>query len=238
MIYEIKSKQNDKIKEVVKLQSPTYSKTKKLFVVEGFHSLEMALQAKVVKEVYSVKKLSKIPSNVDQYIVSKEIMEKISTTKSPQGVVVVCNYLEPRKVSSDKILFLDNVRDPGNLGTLLRTALAFGYKDVFICEGCSAYNPKVLAASQGAIFNLNLLDLLPLKIINEYEVIATEIKGSVKLSEFKPQKKHILILGNEAHGVSKEFLDMADKRVRIEINEIESLNVAVAGAIAMYEFSK
>lgn len=238
MIQEITSRQNPKIKEAVKLSNGNYADKNKLFLMEGFHALEMALKAKVVKEVYTLKKIEDIPDEIDQYIITPDLMKKICNTVHPQGVLVVCNQIQSKPVSSDRILFLDNISDPGNLGTLLRTALAFGYIDVFITGGCSPYNLKALAASQGAIFSVNILKELPFSVIKEYEVIATEIKGSVELSEFKPQKKHILILGNEAHGVSNEFLSSADRRIRININEIESLNVAVAGAIAMYELSK
>ena len=135
-------------------------------------------------------------------------------------------------------MLLDNVQDPGNLGTLLRTASAFGYKDVILRGGCSQYNEKVLQSTQGAIFSLNIVPFEDEDQLEGYEIIVTEIKGSVDLSTVGKVRKHVLILGNEAHGVSKEFLEIADKRVRINIKNIESLNVAVAGAIAMYELSK
>ena len=135
-------------------------------------------------------------------------------------------------------MLLDNVSDPGNLGTILRTALAFGYNDVILKEGCSIYNEKVLQSTQGAIFNLNIISKFDKKILDGYKLIATEIKGSIDLSEIKKPGKHVLVLGNEGHGVSKEILELADQRVRIDIKNIESLNVAVAGAIAMYELSK
>ena len=239
MIYQITSRQNDKIKELVKLSDTKFSKEMGLFKIEGFHALEMAVKAKVVKSVFLLKEDKELPKEIDQYIVSKEIMEKISETKNPQGAVVVCEYLKSSQKFDDKVLYLDGVSDPGNLGTILRTAVAFGYNDIILSNGCvSQYNDKVLQASQGAIFKLNIVKNFDLSKLNGYQILATEIKGSVDLDEIKPNKKHVLVLGNEAHGVSESILKLADKRIRIDIENIESLNVAIAGAIAMYKLSR
>ena len=231
MIKKIDSKQNQKIKDLQKLSVPKFSKEQRLFKIEGFHALDMARKSGSLLSVFTTKEIKDL--EVPQYLVSKEIMESISSAKTPQGVVCVCTYLEEKPIKSHKVLMLDDVQDPGNLGTLLRTALAFGYNDVILKGGCSPYNEKVLQSTQGAIFKLNIVNYegsLP----KGYEVIATEIKGSVDLSTIIKVNKHILVLGNEAHGVSKEILDIANKRVRIDIKNIDSLNVAIAGAIAMY----
>ena len=236
MIQKIESRQNQRIKDLVKLSLPKYSKEQKLFKIEGLHALEMAKASGTLLSVFTTEKLPDL--HVPQYLVTKDIMESISNAKSPQGVICVCSYLDEMPIKSNKVLLLDNIQDPGNLGTILRTALAFGYTDVILRGGCSQYNEKALQASQGAIFNLNIIPFEDEDQLEGYEIIATEIKGSVDLSTVGQIKKHILVLGNEAHGVSKEFLEIADKRVRIDINEIESLNVAIAGAIAMYQLSK
>ena len=237
MIFNIDSRQNDKIKEVVKLSNTKYAKEKRLFKIEGFHALEMALKNDAVKWVFTTKEIKGINKEISQYVISKEIMEQISSAKSPQGVIVICNYLKTKVISSKKVLCLDNVSDPGNLGTLLRTALAFGYNDVILLGGCSQYNEKVLQSTQGAVFDLNIINDYDLSLLYDYEILATEIKGSVNLTQVVPNEKHVLVLGNEAHGVSEEILKIADKRIRIDIQNIESLNVAIAGAIAMYSFS-
>lgn len=231
MIKKIESKQNQNIKDLQKLSVSKFSKEQRLFKIEGFHALEMARKSGALLSVFTTKEIKDL--EVPQYLVSKEIMESISSAKTPQGVICVCSYLEEKPIKSHKVLMLDDVQDPGNLGTLLRTALAFGYNDVILKGGCSPYNEKVLQSTQGAIFNLNIINYDG-KLPKGYEVIATEIKGSVDLSTIIKVNKHILVLGNEAHGVSKEVLDIADKRVRIDIKNIESLNVAIAGAITMY----
>ena len=231
MIRKIDSKQNQKIRDLQKLSIPKFSKEQGLFKIEGFHALEMARKSGALLSVFTTKEIKDL--EVPQYLVSKEIMESISNAKTPQGVICVCSYLEEKPIKSHKVLMLDNVQDPGNLGTLLRTALAFGYNDVILNCGCSPYNEKVLQSTQGAIFKLNIVNFDG-SFPKGYEVIATEIKGSVDLSTIIKVNKHILVLGNEAHGVSEDILKVANKRVRIDIKNIDSLNVAIAGAIAMY----
>ena len=233
MISKIESRQNQKIKD---LMNPKFLKENKFFKIEGFHAFEMAKESGALISVFVTKEIKDLDAH--QYLVSDSLMESISSSKSPQGIISVCKELQPKPVNSEKVLLLDNVSDPGNLGTLLRTALAFGYNDVILRSGCSQYNEKVLQSTQGAIFKLNIVNDLDVKTLIGYEILATEIKGSVDLSTISGIKKHILVLGNEAHGVSKEILELADKRIRIDIKNIESLNVAVAGAIAMYQLSK
>lgn len=237
MIKEIKSRQNEQIKEVAKLSNPSFRKEAKKFKVEGFHMFEMAKDSNQLLEVYTLKEIKGLDAKIPQFIVSEEVLEKISSTKAPQGIVSVCKFKEEKPIESDKVLYLDDISDPGNLGTILRTALAFGFNDVILSKNCcSIYNEKALQASQGAIFILNIVsdkNLSGLKA-KDYEIIATEIKGSISLEKVSPKSKFVLVLGNEAHGVSEQVLKQADKRVRIDIKNIESLNVAIAGAIAMF----
>jgi len=155
-------------------------------------------------------------------------------------VVAVCSMKKELPITGDKVLYLDNISDPGNLGTIFRSALAFGYKDIILDNTVSMYNEKVISSSQGAIFKLNIVngDISSLKKLNQYQIISTEIKGSILLDEIKPNPKHILVLGNEAHGIKQEILNISSLRVRIPIQDIESLNVAIAGAICMYALNK
>ena len=240
MIKEIKSRQNDLIKEVSKLSNPSFRKEKGQFKVDGFHMFEMAKSSNFLEAVFLLKEIKDLDKNISQYIVNEEIMEKISMAKSPQGIVSICKIKEEKEITSNKVLYLDDVSDPGNLGTILRTALAFGFFDVILSKNCcSIYNEKTLQASQGAIFSLNIVQDYSLTKLKEkgYKIYATEINGSVSLKNIKKESKIVLVLGNEAHGVSKVVLDQADLRIRIDIENIESLNVAIAGAIAMYELN-
>ena len=240
MIINISSKQNTKIKEIGKLISDnSYRKERKEFIIEGFHLLEMALEDKLVKAIFSLEPIKNIDEKITNYIVSEDILKKISTQKNPQGVVAICSMRKEKEITHNNVLYLDEVSDPGNLGTLLRTALAFSFKDVILSKGSvSIYNEKTISSSQGAIFRLNIIsgdeqNLIDLKE-KGYKILATEIKGSVELKNIKKSDKQVLILGNEAHGVNEKILNLADERIRIDINEIESLNVAICGAIMMH----
>ena len=240
MIINISSKQNTKIKEIGKLISDnSYRKERNEFVIEGFHLLEMALEDKLVKAIFSLEQIKNIDEKITNYIVSEDILKKISTQKNPQGVVAICSMRKEKEISHNNVLYLDGVSDPGNLGTLLRTALAFSFKDVILSKGSvSLYNEKTISSSQGAIFRLNIISGDEQNLINlkekGYKILATEIKGSVELKNIKKSDKQVLILGNEAHGVNEKILNLADERIRIDINEIESLNVAICGAIMMH----
>ena len=241
MIQEISSKQNTKVKYCLKLHQQAFRDEEQKFLVEGEHLLEMALQNNSVLEVFTLKERNDLPKNINQYIVNEEILRKIAFTMNPQSVVAVCKMSSEKPVQSDRILYLDDVSDPGNLGTILRTALAFGYNDILLSQNCcSVYNEKAIQASQGALFTLNIHQNFDKKKLQQigYQIVATEVKGSVGLDLFKPNRKHILILGNESRGVSRELLDISNARVRIDIKNIESLNVGVAGGIVMHQFAK
>lgn len=241
MIKLITSKQNQKIKYCLKLHQQSFRDEEQKFLIEGEHLLEMALKNNFVLEVYCLTERKDLPESIQQIVVNEDILKKISFSIHPQGVIAVCKYPQKKKIQSNRVLLLDDVSDPGNLGTILRTALAFGYQDVLLTKNCcSVTNEKVIQASQGAIFLLNLSDEFSLEKLQSqgYQIVATEIKGSIALSSFKPSNKHLLILGNESRGVRQEFLALSQARVRIEIGQIESLNVAIAGAIVMYHFSK
>lgn len=245
MIQKIASRQNEKIKEIVKLSQKSYKDEKKLFIIEGFHLLNMALEEGLVDSLYSISIIENIPPDIPQYIVTNEVMEKISKNKSSQGVLALCKMKIEQDINSSHVLYLDDVSDPGNLGTILRTALAFGYKDVIVSKNCCyLYNEKVVQASQGAIFKLNIL-VRDCSILNElknkgYTLLITSLSGAVGIKEVTKieKEKHVLVLGNEAHGVSKQIINIADKLIRIDISDIDSLNVSIAGAIAMYLLAK
>lgn len=239
MIYQISSKQNDKIKEVLKLRKSSYQKEVGLFIVEGFHLIEMASNSNLLEAVYTLEEIKNIDVSIPQYIINKDILDKISNYKNSQGALGIVSIKNPQEVQSNLVLYLDDVQDPGNVGTILRTALAFNFLDVILSNNsCSVYNEKVIQASQGAIFDLNIQngDSSLLKELKNkgYRVIATSLQSSIPLEKLKISEKIVLVLGNEAHGVSKEILDIADESIRIDIDKIDSLNVAIAGAISMY----
>lgn len=238
MIEEIKSKDNPLIKYIYKLKSNPFSKEEKKFVIESEHLCEMA--GEYLLFVLTEKRLDekKFPN---QYIVSKQILEKLSEGKSSARIIGVCSYLKESDFLSKNILFLDDVQDPGNVGTIFRTALGFDFLTVISSsKTASKYNFKVIQSSQGAIFKLNLkngtIDTLKELKKNGYTLIGTALnKKTISLKDFRFNKKdkYAIILGNEGQGISKDILDCCDITLKIDIKNIESLNVAIAGAIIM-----
>ena len=237
MSEKIVSKSNSKIKYLTSLHNVKYRKENKQFLAEGYKSLEMALKAGLVKEVYSLKEISGL-KDIPNYIVSEEIMEKISTSKSPEGVVFLCDIPNLLGNKLEKVVYLDKVSDPGNAGTIIRTALAFGYDAViFSNDSVDIYNEKVIAATKGAIFAIPVIKKDINEIKNGHQIIASTLSDkSISLEEAKAKKPFILVLGNESHGVSDEIIENSDLLVKIPMQTMESLNVSIAAGILMYHF--
>lgn len=241
MISEIKSKDNEIIKYVRKLQNNAFSKEEKRFLLEGNHLVEMGRE--------HIDFILCLPSFRDKnlynkvYVINEMLMNKLTQNKSMTEVIGVSKYIDEKEINSSRVLYLDDVQDPGNVGTILRTALAFGFKDVILSKGCAfKYSFKVIQSSQGSIFKLNVVSndkdfLFSLKK-RGYKLISTSLdKDSKFLSEinFNKYGKYAVILGNEGQGISKEIQDKSDIKIKIEINDIDSLNVGVAGGIIMYQ---
>lgn len=239
MIKVIESEENKIIKYVNKLKNSKYIKSEKRFIIEGFHLLEMA-KKEDIDFVLTLEKIDSLDENIIQYIVNDKIMKKLSVNKSFSKVIAVCKIKDDPLIDGDFILYLDSLQDPGNIGTILRTALAFNCKSVISTSLSSFYNQKCIQASQGAIFSLNLIKgdvkmLLGLK--KEYQLIGTSLKeDTIDLKDFKRPKKAILIVGNEGNGVSKEVLVIVDKTIKIPISNIDSLNVGIATGILLYNY--
>ena len=228
---EITSLDNPKIKLLLKLNQSKYRKKEGLFIVEGAHLVKEAKNLNLLVEAYSV-------NDIDGYIkVTKEIMKKISNTDTLPTEVGLCKILENNKLS-DKLLILDAVQDPGNLGALMRSAKAFGFEAIVLGEGCcDIYNDKVIRSSQGAIFKLSFIHANLVEFISnlkDYDVYGTDVVNGINVKEVNNKNKIAIILGNEGNGVSKEVKALAKKNIYIPLNNTESLNVSVAGGIIMY----
>ena len=237
---EINSKNNQKIKDACSLKLKKVRQEKGLFLMEGIKNLDLALKYGVVKTIFTSIGLPKLKQDIECYKVNEEVLNKLASSEKPEGVVFVCETIKPKKEKSQyhKIVYLDQINDPGNLGTILRTAVAFNYDAVILSKGSvDLYNEKVIAASKGAIF---LIDAFT-DDINNYKdkqiIVSTLDENSIPLSECDKPKDFVLVLGNESHGVSEPIIEMANQLVKIEMNDvIDSLNVAMAGAILMNYF--
>lgn len=233
----IKSSDNKKYKSLKKLLTKKEREKTKTFLIEGKNIIEEAKKHNKIL-TYITDDLNKIEDNI--FYVDKKLKESLSSLKNSNEDIALVKYLDIKEVSSDTILLIDDVRDPSNLGTILRTCLAFGIKDVVLSlNTVDLYNPKVLRASEGAIFSLNILreDLISFISKNkDYKVLSTSLKAN-DLKALKINKK-MIVIGNEGKGVSEEILEISDDYLKIPIKNIDSLNVAIATSIILYENSK
>lgn len=242
----IKSLQNQNIKDIAKLKEKKYRDMTGLFIIEGEHLVKMAMEAGSLETILvdenELDKYLDLINEDNTIIVNEAIVNKLSYTKSPQGIIGVVRKKEQYMQGLNKVLVLDNLQDPGNVGTLLRSALAFNYNQVFISdESVDIYNDKVIRASQGAIFKLNikrdtLENIFSILKDEKFKIYVTALTdNSLFLEDLKPSKKCALVLGNEGNGVSDLSKSVADEVVKINMSSrIDSLNVSVAGSIAMY----
>lgn len=242
MITKLTSKTNQHVVDAFKLKQNKYQKEAGLFLIEGEHLLEMALNANLVKHLFTLKPLKDL--NIPQFIVNLPILKKLSSHKTAPSVIAVCYELKIKPITSQKLIYLDNVRDPGNLGTILRTALAFGYHDILLSPKCvSFYNEKVINATQGALFYLNLVesnfnDLIRLQE-EGYRLIVTTLEDAISLDDIPTFDKYVVVFGNESRGVSQSILNLENiTKVKIPIEEIDSLNVSVASGIILHYLNK
>lgn len=229
----ITSSANEKIKNAIKLLDKKFRDLNGLFIVEGLHLVQEAQQENLVQEIFSA------DESIRGTLVSRDIIKRLSTTETPQPVVAIVNKPQVSKELGNKVLVLDNVQDPGNVGTLLRTAVAFGYTSVIV-KGADVFSPKVVRASQGAIFKINIIQLKSIEkeIFNNGIVIGAMVDENAKNYLEIPNsndKPLFLVLGNEGNGISQEVQNMLNERVYIPI-KFESLNVSAAGAILMSHF--
>ncbi len=231
----ITSVNNDEVKEVAKLFTSKGRKEKNMFVVEGPHLVLEAKKCGVLLKTYTT---------TDKYegtLVSEGVMKKMCNTITPTTVIGVCKMFENKR-SEGHILALDRVQDPGNMGSLMRSAVSFGFNTIILNEGCvDIYNDKVIRSSQGAIFRLSFIKaniVEYLSHLQDYQVFSTNVNLGNDVTKVEKGPKMVLILGNEGQGVSEEINKMNYQNLYIPIKKMESLNVSVAGGILMYELTR
>ena len=224
----IKSSDNKKFKSLKKLLTKKEREKTKTFLIEGKNIIEEAKKHNKIL-TYITDDINKVEHNI--FYVDKKLKESLSSLKNSNEDLALVKYLDNKEVSTDTILLVDNVRDPSNLGTILRTCLAFGIKDVVLSlNTVDLYNPKVFRASEGAIFCFFISKN------KDYKVLSTSLKAN-DLKALKINKK-MIVIGNEGKGVSEEILEISDDYLKIPIKNIDSLNVAIATSIILYENSK
>ena len=230
----ISSVNNEKVKYWASLKLKKNRDKDKCFLVEGNHLIKEAKEKGLVISTIS------ISDNNADFLVTKEIMKKISDQKSISDNAAIVRYIPEQEIKGN-VLILDDIQDPGNLGTLIRSSIAFGFSNIIMSEGSvDLYNPKVIRATEGMIFNINairtnIIEYIPKLKEMGYKILVSDV---VDGNDIKNESCNniALVLGNEGKGVHSDIKNLCDEVINIKMdNACESLNVGVAGSILMYE---
>lgn len=232
---------NAQIKAWKKLNTKKGRREAGEFLIEGEHLIEEALRYKRVKTILLLEGLNHPFALKEETIqVSQKILDELSSTTSKAQMMAVCSIIENHVETRNRVVLLDGVQDPGNLGTIVRTAVSFGYDQIILSKECvDLYNEKVVRSTQGALFAISVITRdLPNEILQLKQeglfVYGTSLHEAVFLKDRKKAQRCALVLGNEGAGVSEKVLAECDQNLMIEMDQFESLNVAVAAGIAMY----
>ena len=262
----ITSKSNEKIKYINSLKNKKYRDKYNKYILEGIKLVDEYISSEGAKTPEFIVLSKDILLNasggqeLDEKIYSREnvlevdetVFEFLTDTETPQGVLAVLDKkqntvseLVQNIKNNDKILVLDMVSDAGNMGTIIRTAVSFGVKNIICIKGSvDVYSNKVVRSAMGALGKVNIfylhyeeLALIKTNLKNNgYTLISTDLKAKKYLNEYELNDKLVFVLGNEANGVSDRMKDLCDDMIKIPMEEVqESLNVGVAAAICMYE---
>lgn len=247
---EITSLENKLIKKIASLKQKKYRDLYKEFLIEGENSVIEALKSNftILHILYCPElfDIQKIDTKIETLSVSREILSKISDTITPQGIIAVCKIPDNKKLSDSfsKILFLDTLQDPGNVGTIIRTADAMNFDLVILSKKCAdPYSLKVTRSTVGSIFHTPIIyDVEIEKTLQElknksYTIYSSTPYNAISIDEINPQNPFVLIIGNEGNGISEETKRKTDFFVKIDMPGLaESLNASIAAGILMYKF--
>ena len=253
----ITSKDNEIVKNIRKLKEKKYRDLENCYIIEGIKLINEAIEAKakikkivVCEECINDSEIDKETlyeiAKYDMLYVTKKIFELLTEVKTPQGIIAVVEKQSATNqidYSQDIIIALDDLQDPGNLGTILRTADSANLNQIILSKNSvDVYNPKVVRSTMGAIFRINIIEVEnlaeTLKEIkkNKFKVMVTALDGKESIYE-ADYSKNVIVIGNEANGVSAEVQKIADEKVIIPmLGKAESLNASVAASIIIYEY--
>jgi TrmH family RNA methyltransferase len=253
----VKPASNNQIKLLRKLGSKKYREKEGLFIVEGERAVQQVIENKILKviDAFIDEKSGENYSFLGDefFCIDSSTFKEVSDTENPQGVLAVCsipNQIEIKKLNDQEglIIATDGIQDPGNLGTIVRTASWFGASAILLGKGTvDMFHPKVVRSTAGATgvlpYRNSILknDLIELEA-NGWQILLLDgNKGAEEIGKIKPHKKTILVVGNEANGISGDLISTERKRVLIPSVEknrsVESLNAAIAVSIALYQLN-
>ena len=233
---QIESVNNPKIKNLIKLKEKKYRDLTNTFIVEGDHLVREALKKELVIEIYS---LSDEDYGVPSFKITEAVMKKITNQVSISPIIALCKKMGEEPIKGP-VLILDGIQDPGNLGTIIRSAVAFSMPNIIISDNSvDLYNPKVIRSTEGMLFHVNairknLSEYLP-TLKKDYQIIGTDVRMGVNIRNLSLNSNYGIVIGSEGSGmsVSKDFCDTF---IKIPMSDkCESLNAGVSASIIMYE---
>ena len=253
----ISSKDNELIKHIKKLKDKKERDLSNEYIIEGIKLIQEAIQENAkIKQIIicdDCEKTESIPKDLMYEIAKQEciyvtnkVFDSITEVMNPQGILAMIEKQSKEMQIDDKqdiILALDDIQDPGNLGTILRTADSIGLTQILVSKGTAdSYNPKVVRSTMGAIFRVKIIECEDLvKTLKEikkhkFEIVVSSLQTDNSIYDINYHKK-VIVIGNEANGVKKEIQDLADKKIKIPmLGKTESLNASVATGIILYEY--
>lgn len=234
----------EKLKYLSKLSQKKYRHAERKVLVEGKNIIEQLYQNGILPLELYIRKdgsLSFDPGDVEIFQLSESEMRRICDTEQPQNLAAMYSIPETKETDFRVALYLDGISDPGNMGTIIRSAAAFGVKQIFLSEGsCDPFSPKVLRSSLGAVFWIPIAMKTARELCSyEAKIISTDLHNGIPLQDFdlNNNEKIILAIGSEAHGVSSEIQNISSAKIRIDqSNTMESLNASVACGIILWWF--
>lgn len=236
----ITSLNNPTIKEISKLKNKKYRDLTNTYLAEGEHLVEEAYKNNLLIKIILLEDTI-CNYDIEKIYVTKEVMKKLTELDTPNKIIGIVKKNTPLPIGN-KILILDNIQDPGNLGTIIRSSVAFDIDTIVLSPNTvDIYNPKVIRSTQGMIFYTNIITLELKEFINEiktknYTIFGTNVRNGKNIKEITLPEKFALVLGNEGQGVSKEIESLCDDNIYIKMSsKCESLNVSVATSILLYE---
>ena len=242
-IIQITSTQNDLVKYALKLQNSRFRKSQKMIFADGQKTIEGFIDDRIVFEYFFIKKDNPIAEKIKAkklVYVSDEILKKITTTKSPCEVAGIIKEKETDKsifFKLDKIALLENIKDAGNLGTIIRSAVAFGIDGIILFNDCvDLYNPKTIRATAQNIFKIPIISTKDINFIRElkntHKIISTVVDSKNDLFKYKFDDKYIVAFGSEADGLTDRIVNLSDEKLSIFMeNNVESINLAICASI-------
>lgn len=253
----ISSKDNEFVKHIKKLKDKKYRDMNKEFIIEGIKLIKEAIEEKAeIKQIVicdNCQNSDIIPKELMYEIakyecvyVTEKIFKTISDVNTPQGILAVIgrnNGEAEIDYTQDIIVALDDIQDPGNLGTILRTVDSIGLNQILVSKGTAdSYNPKVVRSTMGAIFRVKIIECEDLeKTLREakkqkFKLVVTSLQTEKSLYDIDFNRK-VIVIGNEANGVEQKIQDLADEKIKIPmLGKTESLNASVATGIVLYEY--